>query len=272
MAYQKHLHLPVNTQGHDYIVGDLHGNKYKLGRLLIYIRFDPEIDRLFSVGDLIDRGPNSIECAELIYKDYFYPVMGNHELMMIESIIGNDSQHRQCWVDNGGEWHQSHTIEEMTQLAHDLSVNPMIISVGEDEHRFNIVHAELYDYNYQTDELNPIDNSWIDEWKFTRAQEDNLLWGRNIIDMHWSFITRTPRISRNQFHSNKLSTTYVGHSTYGTKNVVQIQQHVYLDSGCCYGGPLSIASPTRNLLFQYHKNNMCTTKDLDLIQKINKVS
>ena len=46
-----------NATGRDFVVGDLHGMFSHLEALLNEVAFDESADRLFSVGDLIDRGP-----------------------------------------------------------------------------------------------------------------------------------------------------------------------------------------------------------------------
>ena len=50
--------LPENTQGRDFLIGDLHGYYQALMQALEEVAFDPDTDRLISVGDLIDRGPD----------------------------------------------------------------------------------------------------------------------------------------------------------------------------------------------------------------------
>src|SRR3546814_1363745 len=74
-----HRHLPANTAGRDFIVGDLHGCLDLLQVELARIAFDPTRDRLFSVGDLTDRGPDSMGCLRLLREPWFYAVHGNHE-------------------------------------------------------------------------------------------------------------------------------------------------------------------------------------------------
>ena len=51
----------LNTAGRDFGVGDIHGYFTKLQAALDAIGFNPAVDRLFSVGDLVDRGPESAE-------------------------------------------------------------------------------------------------------------------------------------------------------------------------------------------------------------------
>ena len=54
--------LPENDRGRDFVVGDLHGCYDALMRQLDARGFDPAADRLLSVGDLVDRGPDSRRC------------------------------------------------------------------------------------------------------------------------------------------------------------------------------------------------------------------
>ena len=49
--------FPLNRRGRDLAVGDIHGYFALLQQALNRVGFDPVCDRLFSVGDLTDRGP-----------------------------------------------------------------------------------------------------------------------------------------------------------------------------------------------------------------------
>lgn len=70
--------------GRDYVVADPHGAFSTLYGALEAVGFDPDCDRLFIVGDLIDRGPDSWMCAELLEQPWVFAVRGNHEDMLIE--------------------------------------------------------------------------------------------------------------------------------------------------------------------------------------------
>ena len=105
--------LPANARGRDFVVGDLHGCFGLLDRLLEHVRFDPASDRLFSVGDLVDRGPDSLRCVEFLASPWFYAVKGNHETLLLEffeSYLADgtmDDWDRFPQSDvalNGGEW------------------------------------------------------------------------------------------------------------------------------------------------------------------------
>lgn len=53
-------------------------------RLLYEVGFNQTTDRLFSVGDLIDRGLDSLKYVQLLAEPLFYAVKGNHEILMLD--------------------------------------------------------------------------------------------------------------------------------------------------------------------------------------------
>ena len=71
--------IGVNETGRDLVVGDVHGCFRTLDRALSEIDFDPGRDRLFGVGDLINRGPHSEEAISWLEERFHAVVMGNHE-------------------------------------------------------------------------------------------------------------------------------------------------------------------------------------------------
>jgi len=86
---------------HVWVISDIHGCYQWLMNELKHRHFNPYEDLLISVGDLIDRGPDSIKCLELIHENWFYAVRGNHEQMALDSLNNNDFA---LWTMNGGIW------------------------------------------------------------------------------------------------------------------------------------------------------------------------
>ncbi|MCE4057707.1 symmetrical bis(5'-nucleosyl)-tetraphosphatase [Pseudomonas sp. Au-Pse12] len=68
-----------------YAVGDLQGCLEPLQCLLEQVAFDPARDRLWLVGDLVNRGPQSLETLRYLYsiRDSLTCVLGNHDLHLL---------------------------------------------------------------------------------------------------------------------------------------------------------------------------------------------
>lgn len=62
-----------------WVVGDLYGCYTNLMNKLDTIGFDNKKDLFISVGDLVDRGVENVECLELIIFFWFRVVRGNYE-------------------------------------------------------------------------------------------------------------------------------------------------------------------------------------------------
>ena len=75
--------VDLNPSGRDLVVGDVHGCFRTLDRALREVGFDPECDRLFGVGDLVNRGPHSAEALDWLEHRFDAVTLGNHERPLI---------------------------------------------------------------------------------------------------------------------------------------------------------------------------------------------
>lgn len=154
-----------NELGRDFVIGDLHGSLSCFENLCKHIKFDPEKDRMFSVGDLVDRGPDSLGTLRLLRQPWFHCVLSNHEQMMLEAF--NGGYMGQYWFMNGGNWgldawyaarslqkSKNGTLESAPVLSDaDMELIDLLCLVEElpflitlthkNGKKFHIIHAEL---------------------------------------------------------------------------------------------------------------------------------
>lgn len=133
-----------------WVCGDLHGCYTNLMNRLDAVGFDPAQDLLVSVGDLIDRGAENVECLELICMPWFRAVRGNHEQMMLDGLseFGNVAH----WMANGGSWFFCLDYDKgrlAQALLHKVAELPLIIEVEKGGKKFVICHADYPHGEYE---------------------------------------------------------------------------------------------------------------------------
>ncbi len=85
-----------------YAVGDLQGCLDPLLCLLKEVNFDPQTDRLWLVGDLVNRGPQSLATLEYLYelRHCVVSVLGNHDLHLLAYAYGHRAPSRGDTLDD----------------------------------------------------------------------------------------------------------------------------------------------------------------------------
>lgn len=147
-----------NTSGRDFVVGDIHGQYTLLQQTLESCCFDKTQDRLFCVGDLIDRGNENIDVINLLNEPWFFSILGNHEQMFIDAEMDvdslwevfNDSEkirdvrmNRDIHRDNGGMWAWNLPKSQLTSIKQTLKNLPCAFEIPYKGHTYGILHGNF---------------------------------------------------------------------------------------------------------------------------------
>jgi bis(5'-nucleosyl)-tetraphosphatase (symmetrical) len=73
-----------------YVVGDIQGCLHALKCLLKRVKFNPDKDMLWSVGDIVNRGPRCLKTLRYLHdmRDNLMLVLGNHDLHLLAVAAG----------------------------------------------------------------------------------------------------------------------------------------------------------------------------------------
>lgn len=166
MGYKK---LEFDQSKRYLIIGDIHGQMESLRNLLQACGYDESNDILITTGDMIDRGPYSMQVLDFFDHPNRYSIMGNHELMALDS-----EDNPSLWMMNGG----LETVADMKNgkisvpdLFDKIKDLPIVLEVGEG---FRVVHAD-------------VPGAWDDQFIRDVAESDNsglkhhLLWSRETV-------------------------------------------------------------------------------------------
>lgn len=204
-----------NTEGRDFAVGDIHGMFNSLEHLLHAVQFDPAVDRLFSVGDLIDRGSESYRALEFIREPWFHCVQGNHERLMLDAIHYPDDMDN--WIHiNGGGWWLNLSDSQKQDFADTFREIPLAIEIQMPTARVGIIHADVAQGESWDDF---VANLSTDPKAATFA-----VWSRNRI--------RMTELTGKPINVDGIDLMIVGHTPL--KQAVQVGNVYYLDTAAAY--------------------------------------
>jgi serine/threonine protein phosphatase 1 len=134
-------HFEQNLSGRDFAVGDIHGHFSRLQKALDALGFDPACDRLFSVGDLIDRGPQSEDSLHWLEQPWFHAVQGNHEALAIQLDAGLRID-LETFRNSGGGWLLDASAEVQRRYASRFKEMPLAIEIQTAHGLVGLIHAD----------------------------------------------------------------------------------------------------------------------------------
>lgn len=197
-----------------FVIGDVHGCAATLRRLVDVTLCPCPGDRIYLLGDLIDRGPDSRGVLDFIFelRERGLPVdsvRGNHEEMCLQA--GDDQFYLELWTANGGlatlESFQADGPGDIPHRYRDFMASlPHYILLDD----FVIVHAGL---NF--DPPDPFDDT------------SAMLW------------TRSPLVDRQRIGGRRL---ICGHSPVPRSRLEASldSSKIMLDNGCVFGERLEM--------------------------------
>ena len=184
----------INTNGVDYCVGDVHGCVSRLYAFLAKIKFNPETDRLFSVGDLVNKGPDSENVLDLLNESWFHSVLANHEQMVIDACDPTKPWAENLLFQNGGQWFFKLDHIKQKEIRWVFEALPFMIEVEmPNGTTFGIVHADVpfNDWNKAKERLYQEDEQVKNFLIWDRSRYNGNLAG-NVIGVNHVLVGHTP--------------------------------------------------------------------------------
>ena len=128
-----------NQAGRDLVVGDVHGCFRTLDRALAELDFDTSRDRLFGVGDLVNRGPHSEDALSWLETRFAGVTLGNHERAVRAWFRGPNRDKPQGMM----RWLQDIPRADYRRWWKAFSAMPVALTIETRHGPVGIVHAEV---------------------------------------------------------------------------------------------------------------------------------
>ncbi|MDR5798923.1 metallophosphoesterase [Caballeronia sp. LZ001] len=177
-AWRAVRYFEQNNKGRDFVVGDIHG-AYDLVLLAMReARFDPSRDRLFSVGDLVNRGEGSYRVRKFLDQPWVHACRGNHEDMLIKAYAdGEPSQGTLEWLARqiGMHWWFGVGRAERNAILDAIRKLPLAMQLETNRGTVGFLHADVRSGMSWPDVLTRLENG---DDQVTKTA----LWGRDRLD------------------------------------------------------------------------------------------
>jgi len=223
-----------------WVVGDVHGCAQELDRLLRQIRFDPQRDELWAIGDLVNTGPESLEALRLWRDVGGRGVLGNHDIYALRVFDGSRGRRADDTLD------KLLAAPDARELFDRLRALPVLarLPAGGGSAPAWIVHAGLHprwdDLEQVARRLDtgPHDEAWLRApWvSFATRVRCCTADGEMNDDPGPPGGCRPPY---RPWDDHYRGTELVVHGHWATRGAYRGPTTMSLDSGCVYGGPLT---------------------------------
>lgn len=157
------------------IIGDIHGCYDELLCLLQKIDYDRSSDILISVGDILMKGPNSVDVLNFfIYNKNTFCVLGNHEHTILnyynmKKLTELDSEHKTFSKNMNND--QIYFLNNLPHIIKIPKYDLIIVHAGinpfidiNNNNPFDVIHIRNILDNGVATEFITNGNKWIDFW------------------------------------------------------------------------------------------------------------
>lgn len=196
----------ANQQGRDFAVGDIHGCFTALQQALNHINFNTAKDRLFSTGDLVDRGPESDQVLNWLDRPWFHAICGNHDFMIWRSALG-DPYLEVNHLEHGGGWLNELDQQAQRRVGDRLAALPLAIEVETPAGLVGLVHADCPYDDWRDMQSGPLSSSAA----------------------HCCLWSRERYINRYKAHVRNVHAVIHGHTT--VNNMQRLGNTFFIDTG-----------------------------------------
>lgn len=228
----------------NYVCSDIHGQYDYFLDILEKINFSDE-DHMYILGDVVDRGPDSIKLLQFIFdNDNMTLLIGNHEHLMIQSILYDDYEQYNIWMNNKGET----TLEQFEELKENEQKNILIDLF---QSPLVIPNLKIYDKNYYLTHASHLLRKIDEPLLYCNANRDEIetaVWSRDYQNIDTNMLSGR---FANLYSEHKNTTMIIGHSPVFTCSYRRLTSSgrplisracsghlINIDCGCARGLPL----------------------------------
>lgn len=226
-----------------YVCSDLHGQYPAYRTIVSQLK---EKDKLYILGDVIDRGPDGIKILQDVMKrkqgGQVEFLIGNHELMMIKSLFLNDENESKIWTSDSNQGQVTRESFERLSPAEQNSIKEFLLdsyvykNIKVDSQNVHLVHAKsIQDRNDNSDKT-------VREM-LTEGKEQmmiNAVWSR----ADNCLLTAEPHPES----SKQGSFTVIGHSPTDNNMIKYKNGYIDIDCGAGQGAVASLVNLTKGIV------------------------
>lgn len=190
-------------------IGDVHGCYREFAEVIELFGFVKESDSLYQAGDIINKGPDTLKCIQLVEELGIQCVLGNHEARLLKTLDTPKLE----WTEK--ERSRIQKIKELDFISSVISKWPLWIDTPE----ALLVHAGLEPFKEKLEDMNPDVLVSIRMWN-NEPWYDLVHWHKTVVFGHWA-----------------------------KKGFLNQPQFKGLDSGCVYGKELTAWCPEEDRFY-----------------------